>query len=145
MHKQKSTDVPLAALGIAITVQLGFRQIVENAAFLLIRNFLFDSISVKSSLNFSLAMPSKKVSVREYTVRAHERVIHSRHYKFVCAECNQPTERESFGPRPMYCSGCRPTVSRTDTTNNNKKRPRPVRVLRADAPQSKESQANSGG
>lgn len=73
--------------------------------------------------------------MREYTVRAHERVIHSRRYKFVCAECKQPTERESFGPRPLYCSGCRPTVSRTDTTKNNKKRTKPVLVKRANAPQ----------
>lgn len=80
-------------------------------------------------------MPSKRVHVREYTVRAHERVIHSRRYKFICAECNQPTVRESYGPRPSYCESCRPSYSRTDSGSSKKKRPRPVLVLRDDATQ----------
>jgi hypothetical protein len=76
-------------------------------------------------------MPSKKVFVREYTVRAHERVIHTRLYKFICASCHQPTERESFGPRPLYCLVCRPPHSPTQTTAHKKKKPRPVQVLPA--------------
>lgn len=75
-------------------------------------------------------MPSKKVFVREYTVRAHERVIHTRLYKFICASCRQPTERESYGPRPLYCLECRPPVSHTEVTHK-KKKPKPVRVLPA--------------
>lgn len=76
-------------------------------------------------------MASKKVFVREYTVRAHERVIHTRLYKFICASCQQPTQRESYGPRPLYCEVCRPPVSRTDTSLHKKKKPRPVLVKKA--------------
>lgn len=76
-------------------------------------------------------MPSKKVFVREYTVRAHERVIHTRLYKFICASCSQPTERESYGPRPLYCEVCRPPVSSIDTSKHKKKKPRPVLVKKA--------------
>lgn len=76
-------------------------------------------------------MASKKVFVREYTVRAHERVIHTRLYKFICASCQQPTQRESYGPRPLYCEVCRPPVSRTDTSSLKKKKPRPVLVKKA--------------
>ncbi|MGL4623217.1 MAG: hypothetical protein ACRCZS_29905 [Chroococcidiopsis sp.] len=53
-------------------------------------------------------MPSKKVFVREYTVRAHERTIHTRLFKFICQQCSQPTERETYGSRPLYCESCRP-------------------------------------
>jgi hypothetical protein len=75
-------------------------------------------------------MPSKRIHVREYTVRAHERVIHTRIYKFICASCQQPTQRESFGPRPLYCETCRPPHSRTEPVGR-KKKPRPVLVKRA--------------
>jgi hypothetical protein len=71
-------------------------------------------------------MPSKTVKVREYTVRAHERIIKTRLYKFICAQCDQRTTRESYGPRPKYCETCRPPVSTTDT--RKKKKPRPVLV-----------------
>ena len=53
-------------------------------------------------------MPSKFIDVREYTVRAHKRVIHTRVFNFVCKECNQATKRETFGTRPLYCESCRP-------------------------------------
>ncbi len=89
-------------------------------------------------------MPSKRVNVREYTVRAHERVIHLRVYKFICKECNQPTERESYGPRPLYCDGCRPQKPTTSTTSYKKKRPSPVLVKRADAPQDNGNRAARG-
>lgn len=79
-------------------------------------------------------MPSKSVRVQEYTVCAHEQVIHARRYKFVCAECDQAVERESYGPRPLYCEECRPPKPTTSDTDK-KKRPRPVLVKRADAPQ----------
>lgn len=71
-------------------------------------------------------MPSKTVKVREYTVRAHERTIKTRLYKFICAQCDQMTKRESYGPRPKYCEACRPPISTTDT--RKKKKPRPVLV-----------------
>jgi hypothetical protein len=29
-------------------------------------------------------MPSKKVYVRDYTVRAHDRTIHTRNYQLIC-------------------------------------------------------------
>lgn len=51
---------------------------------------------------------SSKIPNGFYTVRAHERVIHLRVYKFIFQECNQLTERESYGPRSLYCDGCRP-------------------------------------
>jgi len=89
-------------------------------------------------------MSSKKVFVREYTVRAHERTIHTRLYKFICKQCNQPTERESYGPRPLYCEICRPPGSRPDDTKLKRKKPRPVLVKRAKGVQSRGSNAASG-
>lgn len=77
-------------------------------------------------------MPSKKVSVREYTVRAHERTIYARRYLFVCKQCNQSSERESYGPRPLYCETCRPPVSHSDAASKKKKKPRPILVLKAE-------------
>ncbi|MUL36268.1 hypothetical protein [Gloeocapsopsis dulcis] len=71
-------------------------------------------------------MPSKQVHVREYTVRAHERVIHTRLYKFICKQCNKDVERETYGPRPLYCDRCRPSMTRTEM--GKKKKPRPVLV-----------------
>ncbi|MHC5727814.1 MAG: hypothetical protein ACYTXY_27535 [Nostoc sp.] len=53
-------------------------------------------------------MASKLIDVREYTVRAHQRQIHTRVFNFVCKECNEATKRETFGPRPLYCERCRP-------------------------------------
>ncbi|MBN4001896.1 hypothetical protein [Nostoc sp. LPT] len=46
-------------------------------------------------------MPSKTIDVREYTVRAHKREIHTRVFNFVCKQCEQPTQRETFGVRPL--------------------------------------------
>ncbi|MBW4617689.1 MAG: hypothetical protein KME21_31770 [Desmonostoc vinosum HA7617-LM4] len=55
-------------------------------------------------------MPSSKIiEVREYTVRAHKREIHTRTFNFVCKQCEQSTQRETFGPRPLYCERCRPS------------------------------------
>ncbi|HLO86799.1 MAG TPA: hypothetical protein VK203_17605 [Nostocaceae cyanobacterium] len=53
-------------------------------------------------------MATKTIHVREYTVRAHQRQIHTRVFNFVCKQCDQPTKRETFGPRPLYCESCRP-------------------------------------
>ncbi|MDJ0724349.1 MAG: hypothetical protein QNJ38_04470 [Prochloraceae cyanobacterium] len=53
-------------------------------------------------------MPSKYVFVNEYTVRSHHRLIHTRTYKFICKRCKQPTVRETFGGKPLYCDVCRP-------------------------------------
>ncbi|MHC5777963.1 MAG: hypothetical protein ACYT04_77065 [Nostoc sp.] len=52
-------------------------------------------------------MPSKIIEVREYTVKAHKREIHTRTFNFVCKQCQQPTQRETFGLRPLYCESCR--------------------------------------
>lgn len=71
-------------------------------------------------------MPSKRVHVREYTIRAHERVIHTRVYKFICQQCNQDVEREPYVSRPLYCARCRPSLTRTELAK--KKKPRPVLV-----------------
>ena len=53
-------------------------------------------------------MASKEIQVQEYTVRAHKREIHTRVFNFVCKQCEQPTQRETFGVRPLYCETCRP-------------------------------------
>ena len=75
-------------------------------------------------------MPSKKVHVRAYTVKAHERIIQTRVYKFICEKCDQVVTRESYGPMPMYCESCRPPVPKTKATKK-KKKPRPVLVKKA--------------
>lgn len=89
-------------------------------------------------------MPSKKVNVREYTVRAHSRVIHALNYKFICKQCGEPTERESFGPRPLFCLSCRPQKPTTKVENGLKKLPRPVLVLGDKAAQDKNIRAAKG-
>jgi len=77
-------------------------------------------------------MPSKKVSVKEYTVRAHERTIHTRLFKFICLSCSQPTERETYGPRPLYCESCRPpSLPAIEEPKHRKKKPRPVLFKKA--------------
>lgn len=53
-------------------------------------------------------MPSKYVHVREYTVRAHNRLLKTRVYKFICKQCDNSTEREVYGKCPTYCVECRP-------------------------------------
>jgi hypothetical protein len=52
-------------------------------------------------------MPSKKVYVREYTVRAHKRVIHTRTYQLVCEFCHDDCERETYATTcPKYGNQC---------------------------------------
>ena len=52
-------------------------------------------------------MPSKKVHVREYTVRAHDRTIHTRVYKLVCSFCLSECERETYATAcPKYGNQC---------------------------------------
>ncbi|OKH12936.1 hypothetical protein FACHB389_36265 [Nostoc calcicola FACHB-389] len=53
-------------------------------------------------------MASKEIQVREYTVRAHKRTIHTRTFNFVCKQCEEMTSRETYDPRPLYCETCRP-------------------------------------
>lgn len=77
-------------------------------------------------------MPSKRIHVSSYTVRAHERMIHTRLYKFICADCQQATERQSYGPRPLYCEACR-NNSRTQPIVK-KKKPTPVLVKQTKKP-----------
>ncbi|WP_373524870.1 hypothetical protein [Nostoc sp.] len=70
-------------------------------------------------------MASKLIDVREYTVRAHKRQIHTRVFNFVCKECNEATKRETFGPRPLYCERCRPPqASRKSQPTSDKAKPR---------------------
>ncbi|MDJ0695664.1 MAG: hypothetical protein QNJ49_01245 [Mastigocoleus sp. MO_167.B18] len=72
-------------------------------------------------------MASKYVNVKEYTVRAHKRLIHTRVFHFVCKQCNSPTERETFGPRPLYCEKCRPPQpSGKSRFRSSNKRAKPV-------------------
>jgi len=77
-------------------------------------------------------MPSKQVEVKEYTVRAHKRLIHTRTYKFICKECHQPTVRESYATlRPLYCEICRPSKSKA-SVRQEKKKPRPMNYVSPD-------------
>ncbi|MBO3464158.1 hypothetical protein G7B40_009875 [Aetokthonos hydrillicola Thurmond2011] len=77
-------------------------------------------------------MPSKQVHVKEYTVRAHQRLIHTRTYKFICKQCNQATVRESYATlRPLYCESCRPSKTKPDAPKG-KKKPRPVNYVSDD-------------
>ncbi|WP_341530022.1 hypothetical protein WKK05_12375 [Nostoc sp. UHCC 0302] len=71
-------------------------------------------------------MPSKTIEVREYTVRAHKREIHTRVFNFICQQCQEPTQRETFGPRPLYCEKCRaPQPPKKSTVvPRNKRKPR---------------------
>ena len=52
-------------------------------------------------------MASKKIQVKEYTVRAHEREIHTRTFKLVCSFCNEACERETYATScPKYGDQC---------------------------------------
>ncbi|MDJ0713140.1 MAG: hypothetical protein QNJ54_02820 [Prochloraceae cyanobacterium] len=64
-------------------------------------------------------MSSKYVHVKEYTVRAHHRLIHTRTYKFICKQCKQATVRETFGGKPEYCDVCRPPKKRKAPSAKN--------------------------
>ena len=79
-------------------------------------------------------MPSKYVFVNEYTVRSHHRLIHTRTYKFICKKCKQPTVRETFGGKPLYCDVCRPpkkSRSKKSAVSSNNK----VKSLKSKSPQ----------
>ena len=53
-------------------------------------------------------MPSKKVHVKSYRVKAHDRTIHTRVYKFVCVGCDQKVERETYATAcPAYGNKCK--------------------------------------
>ncbi|WP_341528833.1 hypothetical protein WKK05_05780 [Nostoc sp. UHCC 0302] len=72
-------------------------------------------------------MATKLIDVREYTVRAHKREIHTRVFQFVCKECNEVTKRETFGPRPFYCERCRPPQApKKSQQAAHKAKPRPM-------------------
>ncbi|AFY35820.1 hypothetical protein [Calothrix sp. PCC 7507] len=72
-------------------------------------------------------MTSKLIDVREYTVRAHKREIHTRVFNFVCKQCDEPTKRETFGPRPLYCEQCRPPQApKKPQQQATKAKPRPM-------------------
>jgi hypothetical protein len=72
-------------------------------------------------------MATKQIDVREYTVRAHKRLIHTRVFHFVCKQCNEATKRETFGPRPLYCETCRPPQPPKRTLQESSRaKPRPM-------------------
>jgi hypothetical protein len=72
-------------------------------------------------------MATKQIDVREYTVRAHKRLIHTRIFHFVCKQCNEATKRETFGPRPLYCESCRPPQPPKRTLQESGRgKPRPM-------------------
>lgn len=52
-------------------------------------------------------MASKKIRVKEYTVRAHERTMRTRVFKFVCHHCLDSVERETYAVScPKYGNQC---------------------------------------
>ena len=65
-------------------------------------------------------MPSKKVHVKSYRVKAHDRTIHTRVYKFVCVGCDKKVERETYATVcPAYgnkCQGVKGECSRYSKT-----------------------------
>ena len=68
-------------------------------------------------------MPSKKIQVKEYTVRAHEREIHTRRFKFLCSFCHEPCSRETYATTcPKYgnqCGGVKQKCPRFDSKNSS--------------------------
>ena len=80
-------------------------------------------------------LPLKLNKTKTVAVKAHERVIYSREYYFICKECNRDVSRETFGSRPLYCLQCRPPKSEKKTDLGQKKRPRPVLVQSDNTPQ----------
>lgn len=78
---------------------------------------------------------TKIIEVREYTVRAHKRMIHTRVFNFVCGKCNKAVSRETYGPRPHYCERCSPpkgTSLRSNIVVDSHKRhgkPRPYAAV----------------
>jgi hypothetical protein len=90
-----------------------------------------------SSSNCVFPMPSKYVFVKEYTVQAHNRLIHTRTFKFICKQCSAPTVRETFGSRPLYCEECRPPKSKTIKATPNPKKSQPTSRKRSIAPSHK--------
>ena len=79
-------------------------------------------------------MPSKYVFVKEYTVQAHNRLIHTRTFKFICKQCSSPTVRETYGSRPLYCEQCRPPKPKTIKATTNPKKSQPSKPKRSMAP-----------
>ncbi|MEH2067868.1 MAG: hypothetical protein V7K47_06830 [Nostoc sp.] len=72
-------------------------------------------------------MATKTVQVKEYTVRAHKRQIHTRIFNFVCKKCHNPTTRETYGSRPLYCETCRtPQPPNSSSIPIKKRKPRPM-------------------
>ncbi|PSF30603.1 hypothetical protein C7H19_23575 [Aphanothece hegewaldii CCALA 016] len=52
-------------------------------------------------------MASKKIQVRSYTVKAHDRLIHTRSFKFICSFCNATCSRETYATAcPKYGNEC---------------------------------------
>ena len=85
-------------------------------------------------------MPSKKVKVKEHTVRAHEREIHTRKFKLVCSYCYDPCERTTYATAcPKYgnqCGGVKQKCPRYDYKNyrNRDHNPRRCSVPGCDRP-----------
>jgi hypothetical protein len=88
-------------------------------------------------------MPSKYVFVKEYTVQAHSRLIHTRTFKFICKQCSSPTVRETYGSRPLYCEECRPPKPKTIKATTNPKKSQPKEPKRSIARPHKIANTNS--
>jgi hypothetical protein len=102
-----------------------------------------ERLAASLSSNCVFPMPSKYVFVKEYTVQAHNRLIHTRTFKFICKQCSAPTVRETYGSRPLYCEECRPPKSKIipTTSNPKKSQPKKPKALNGSVPQdSREAQ-----
>jgi hypothetical protein len=67
-------------------------------------------------------MSSKKVHVKQYTVKAHTRVIHTRVYKFLCSYCLNEVERETYATCcPKYGNKCQGVASKCNRIESTKR------------------------
>ncbi len=53
-------------------------------------------------------MPSKQIYVKPYVVKGHYRTIHTRTFKFICANCDDEATRTTYATTcPKYCDKCK--------------------------------------
>ncbi|MDJ0719915.1 MAG: hypothetical protein QNJ54_37800 [Prochloraceae cyanobacterium] len=53
-------------------------------------------------------MPSKQIYVKPYQVKGHWRTLHTRTFKFICAHCDQESQRTTYATTcPKYCDECK--------------------------------------
>ncbi|WP_013334887.1 hypothetical protein [Gloeothece verrucosa] len=64
-------------------------------------------------------MPSKKVFVKEYTIRAHYRTIHTRVFHLICSHCHDAVKRETYANScPKYGNQCNGVAAKCKRCEN---------------------------